>query len=304
MKKFLLLLFVGILWPFSAGAVSPDQIAGKLYQQAIQHPQNVETYGLIGCFVSENYKNFIFAQVNILLGKQESVSLAALLKKTYFAAEFSGLSDEQHARLAEIAGKQAPAGAVSEPELLTMLVLLDANLEHNEAYDKQMFKMDTYPSLARTGGLIEARPNEIDKLLEYMGKHTREKEKEREEARAAREAQRDREERASLAEAETAFKEELQRKPVQVFNADGSLNGPDVAKAMGRLRAFAVADGAPYLQRSATLVFGKKLKSAVWTGTRSNDVKVELTDGTQITTKWSLTVEVKITYPNGEEQTF
>ena len=301
MKKFLFLLVVGALWPLSAGAVSPDQIAGNLYQKTVKHPENVAIWGLKGPLGNSAYREFIFAQADILLGKQESISLASLLKKPYFTAEFSGLTQAQKDRLAEIAEKQEPANIVSEPELLAMLVLLDANLEYNEYQEKEMFKMDAYSSLGKTGGIIEARSDEITRLVKYMSERTRAKVRAREKEMADRQAQREEEERQHFADQETKAKNKLA--DVHVFNADGSLNEQEIPNVISELSAFTGSkEGAPYLTRVAQAVFGKKLKSAEWTGTRACDVKVELTDGTQIATNRSFTTEITVKYPNGEER--
>lgn len=304
MKRILFPLLALALLPVAADADTLYQRvqAQVAAQTAVKHP-NINFFGLKQAFRFPKYRNFLFEQVDTIMGKNKTtLSFAALLKQPYFKREFAELSEAQREKLAEIAAKADDPAVVSEPELLAMLVLLDANLEMNPAQQKEHFKMDTYPSLGEKGGLVNAYPNEIDALVKLAKNHTRAIEKQREAEEAAREAQQERERVAARAQREAEAMQALQ--DVQVFDANGNLNDSEAAKAMGLLTTFALQGQETALQQAAKSVFGEQLKSIRGTGTRSNDLAAELKDGTKLDTQWNLLVTVTVTYPDRTHKRF
>ena len=271
-------------------------------QTAVTHP-DFQFFGFKQAFYFPKYQKFLFDQVNTIMGKNKTtISFAALMQQPYFKREFAALSDAQREILADVATQDQDPNVVSEPELLAMLVLLDANLEMNPAQRKEQFKMDTHPSLGETGGLAKAYPQERKFLVESAKKHTRAAEKERAEQKAALEAQRARERAEANAREEEEVRAALQ--DVQVFEEDGTLNASMAAKAMGLLRELAGEDQKTALEACGKMVFKEQLKTIHRTGPRSSDIMAELKDGTKLETLWNLLVTVDIVYPDGTKERF
>jgi len=303
MKKVLGLFFALAVFPVAAEANSLyDQVNENVAAAtAVKHPQSV-LFGFRCPLLLSEYRDFQFAQVEQLLGKQTAISFAVLLNKPYFKMAFAALSAEQRARLKEIAAMEAPTTMVSEPELLTMLVLLDANWEVNPANNKETFKMDTNPSLGQTGGITQASTETVANLLAYMNQHTRAKEKEEARKLAVRKAQREQEDAKAYAAKEQQVTAQL--KQLKMFDENGDLNGSEAAKAMELLTAFGNPGADEFLQRAAKVAFGKRLKSIRWRQTRSNDLDAVLTDDTKLNTDCMGVTFLTITFSDGTQKYF
>ena len=214
MKRVLFLGTVLILSSVYAAADFPSQqrLQQRIYNGAVVSRPEVYFTELDSVFLpaQQEYRDFLFKQAKEIMGPEEEVSLTSLPLRDYLGDSFAALKqfDQAQKTLSAIAALRQPTDIVSMPELLTILVFLDAELI--DVNGKQKFAFDARPSVGPMGGLAQARASEYQSVYSAFSKLAEER---------------------KIKAAVRRATEKL--KNVHVFSVDGEFSTTEAVRAIG-----------------------------------------------------------------------
>ena len=127
--------------------------------------------GMGDAVYDKDYQKKLSEKTTEILGDKESISLKDLKKMPLFSKAYDKLDATGKKRFDQILSLDGDAKNISEKELKTLLTVMDADLHFNDLLGKEVFLMDGEPTLGETGGLNQAREDEIQHV--YQNTKTR-----------------------------------------------------------------------------------------------------------------------------------
>lgn len=119
----------------------------------------------------KEYQQKLSEQTTKILGDKDSISVKDLKKMPIFSDAYKKLDKTGQKRFDEILKLDGDAKNISEKELKTLLTVMDADLQFDDWSESEVFLMDGEPTLGETGGLNQAREDEIQNV--YQNTKTR-----------------------------------------------------------------------------------------------------------------------------------
>ena len=164
MRKIICALAVLALLPVVANAKKAktnlegvDQAAARAQQEA--QSSKISIYQIKNIPSSPEYVSFLRAKTFEIIGEEESIPLSTLKQNGIAGISWDSLSAKEQDQLEGYLSRKN--GSVREIDIMSMIVLLDAQLEINPNTNKEAFHMDAKLSSGEKSGLAQTYLEEI-----------------------------------------------------------------------------------------------------------------------------------------------